>query len=184
MKRIKKGGQEYIIGYHTQEFRPEPLSEPIICKGKTAWLGIGYYFWTDLDFAHYWGIDFKRANTGYYEIYQAYIKVDNCINAVFDEEGYFFFRQKIEEAIQYFKDHNINVTLEKVNKFLTDNIWGKLGVEGIIYDDKPLNSARTDRIHSEIPDLYYKKRIQIVVFNKKNYINFDLLLEEQDGSEA
>ena len=70
MERIIKNDIEYIIGYHTQEHRPmdSPLENPIKCLGKNAWLGIGYYFWAEIEFAHYWGEDFK-IKTGAYDIY-------------------------------------------------------------------------------------------------------------------
>ncbi len=181
MNKFLNGGIEYIEGYHTQEFRmmSEELDKPIKCLGKNAWLGIGYYFWTEEEFAHYWGQDFKMA-TGAYDIYKAHLNCQNCINAVFDEEGYFFFREKIEETILHFQSKNINVTLEQVNRFLAENIWAEIGVEGIIYDDKPINPKKSDRIYSQIPDLYYKKRIQIVLFSLKNILNFALYLEEQN----
>ncbi len=181
MERIIYNNKEHLIGYHTQEFRPGniPLSKAIKCLTKNAWLGIGYYFWTELEFAQYWGEDFKMHNTGFYDIYKAYLECENCINSVFDEEGYFFLREKIEETINHFKKNNVTPTLEQVNRFLADNIWGEIGVEGIIYDDKPTNPKKSDRIYSEIPDLYFKKRIQIVLFNLKNIHNFELLLEEQ-----
>ncbi len=181
MQKITIANSEYIIGYHTQEYRVmnDPLGKPIKCLGKNAWLGIGYYFWTEEEFAHYWGQDFKMA-TGCYDIYKANINYENFINAVFDEEGYLFFREKIEETISHFNSKNISVTLEQVNRFLAENIWTEIGVEGIIYDDKPVNPKKSDRIYSEIPDLYYKKRIQIVVFSLKNIHNFALHLEEQN----
>lgn len=180
MERITFKNKEHIVGYHTQEFRPdsEPLLNPIKCSTKNAWLGIGYYFWTELEFAKFWREDFKN-NTGFYDIYKAYLDYENCINSVFDEEGYFFLREKIEETINHFKSKNVSVALEQVNRFLADNIWEEIGVEGIIYDDKPTNPKKSDRIYSEIPDLYYKKRIQIVLFNLKNIHNFVLFLEEQ-----
>ncbi len=156
------------------------LNAPIKCKGKNAWLGIGYYFWTEEEFAHYWGQDFKTYNTGYYDIYKAYLYIENCINAVFDEKGYLFFREKIEETIDHFKKENIIISLEQVNRFLAENIWSDIGVEGIIYDDKPTNPKKPDRIYSKIPDLYYKKRIQVVLFDKKNIRNFEIYLEEQN----
>ena len=182
MERITYNNKEHIIGYHTQEFRPdsEPLLKPIMCTTKNAWLGIGYYFWTEIEFAKFWGEDFKKYETGYYDIYRAYLDCEKCINAVFDEEGYFFLRDKIEETINYFKSKSVHVTLEQVNRFLADNIWGRIGVEGIIYDDKPTNPRKSERIYSEIPELYYKKRIQIVLFNLKNIHNFVLFLEEQE----
>lgn len=182
MERINKFNKTYIVGYHTQEFRydSQPLEEPIKCKGRTAWLGVGYYFWTDIEFAHYWGKDFKSGATGHYDIYTANLDIDNCINAVFDEEGYSFLKQSIEDTIKHFERNGFRVTLETVNRFLADNIWKDVGIEGIIYDDKPTNpSYKKDRVYSEIPDLYYKKRIQIVLFNVKNVRNFVLHLESQ-----
>lgn len=179
MERVTIKGKKYLVGYHTQEFRiTQALDEPIRCKLKNAWLGIGFYFWTELEFARYWGVDQKKS-TGYYDIYKAILDIDSCINAVFDEEGYFFFRNKIEETIDHFNKYNESVTLEKVNRFLAENIWPDLGIDGIIYDDKPTNPRKSDRVYSEIPDLYYKKRIQVVLFNLVNISNFELLIEEQ-----
>ena len=124
MERKTIQNKVYLVGYHTQEcrFNSAPLNEPIKCKGKNAWLGVGYYFWTEIEFAHYWGEDFKKEATGFYDIYRANLNVDNCINSVFDEEGYFFFRTKIEETIDYFHEKGIIVTLEQVHRFLSDNI--------------------------------------------------------------
>jgi len=169
------------MGYHTQEYRANAplLDKPIRCKGKNAWLGVGYYFWTELEFAHYWGQDFK-VSTGYYDISRVSIDVENCLNTVFDEDCYFFFRKKIEETIDIFKNRNLTVSLEQVHRFLTDNVWTKHGIEGIIYDDKPTNPRKSDRIYSEIPDLYYKKRIQVMIFSLKNIRNFEIYLEEQN----
>lgn len=182
MERETINGKSFIIGYHTQEYRAQsnPLKKPIKCVGNNAWLGIGYYFWTELEFAKYWGEDFKSNNTGYYDIYKASLNCENCINAVFDEDGYFFFRDKIEETIDHFSKNTLNVTLEQIHCFLSENIWPSLNVEGIIYDDKPINPKKSDRIYSEIPDLYYKKRIQIVLFNLINIRIFELFLEEQN----
>ena len=182
MERKTVKGKPHIVGYHTQEFRAmeQPLNKPIKCLAKNAWLGIGYYFWTEIEFAHYWGEDFKKGYSGYYDIYKASLDVSNFINSVFDQEGYFFLRSKIEETLNHFKKHNKQISLEKIHRFLSDEIWKKLGVEGIIYDDKPVNSRRSDRVYSEIPDLYYKKRIQIVSFALNNIHKFVLHLEEQN----
>ena len=178
MEKIIENDKIYLVGYHTQEFRPKELNYPICCEARNAWLGMGFYFWTEEEFAHYWGQDWKM-NTGAYDIYHAEIDISKSINAVFSEEGYFFFREKIEEAISYFRDKGQSVTLQKVHRFLADNIWHKLGVTGIIYDDKPSNRIDKNRYYSEIPDLYYKKRIQIVIFSLENIRNFELFLEEQ-----
>ena len=180
IERKKINNKDYLTGYHTQEFRSncEPLEIPILCKGKNAWLGVGYYFWTELEYAHYWGKDFKLI-TGNYDIYKCFLNIENCINSVFDEKGYLFLKEKIEETINHFKDQKVHLSLEKVNRFLADNIWPGMNIDGIIYDDKPINTKNSNRIHSEIPDLYYKKRIQVVVFNVKNIRNFEIYLEAQ-----
>jgi hypothetical protein len=186
VERIHQSDKIYIIGYHTQEcrFNSQPLEEPIKCKGRNAWLGVGYYFWTDIEFAHYWGIDFKSKATGYYDIYKARLDTDKCINAVFDEDGYFFLKQSIEDTISHFEKNGLRITLEAVNRFLADNIWKQIGIEGIIYDDKPTNpSYKENRVYSEIPDLYYKKRIQIVLFNLKNVRNFAVHLESKQEND-
>jgi hypothetical protein len=112
-------------------------------------------------------------------IVTAILDIDNCINAVFDEKGYFFFRKKLDLAIEHFKKNGQNVTLKKVHRFLADEVWRKLGITGIIYDDLPSNRRDKNRIHSEIPDLYYKKRIQVVIFDLRNIYDFSLVLEEQ-----
>lgn len=150
-----------------------PLSEPMKCKADRAWLGIGYYFWAELEFAQYWGEDSKTKATGHYDIYRAYLDCGNCIDAVFDEEGYFSFRRAIERAIANFEKYELEVTLDQVNRFLADEIWGPLGITGIIYDDKPRNPRKSDRVYTKIPELYYKKRIQMVLFNLENIHNFE-----------
>ncbi|OEJ98628.1 hypothetical protein A8C32_05365 [Flavivirga aquatica] len=171
-------------GYHTQEYRPDeqPLENPIKCLAKNAWLGIGYYFWTDIQFAHYWGEDFKknyRKYPGYYTIYEAEINTDNFIDTVFDEGGYDFFKENIEKAFLVLKKQRKPITLETVNRFLSDEVYSKLAINGIIYDDKPMNKKDRTRIYSDIPDLYYVKRIQMVCFDLKIIDNFALYLDEQ-----
>ncbi len=172
-----------VIGYHTQEYRAidDPLNNPIKCFDKKAWLGCGYYFWTDITFAKYWGEDFKSARTGAYTIYVGYIEFQNLINTVFDEDGYNFFVEKIELTIQHLtKIGEKNVTIDQVHRFLADNFWKKLGVKGIIYDDLPTNPKnRPNRIHSVILPLYYIKRIQVVAFELEIIHNFEIYLDAQ-----
>ncbi len=174
-----------ITAYHTQEFRPdeEPLESPIKCLAKNAWLGLGYYFWKEVEYAHYWGEDYKKNYKkfpGYYSIYKAEIKIDNFIDTVFNEEGYNFFKENIEKAFAKLKESKKEITLEIVNRFLKDEVYDKLNVDGIIYDDKPTNPRRKERIYSKIPNLYYKKRIQMVCFNLEIINNFALHLDEQE----
>jgi hypothetical protein len=121
----------------------------------------------------------SSGRSGSYDIYVADLNIENCINTVFDEEGYTFFNRKIEYAIQQFKKERVPVTLEMVNRYLAEKVWPKHSIEGIIYDDKPTNPRNKNRVYSEIPDLYYKKRIQVVIFYIKNIRNFELYLENQ-----
>ena len=189
MERIVLDGRNFIIGYHTQEFRHDGiLTKPILCNIDNAWLGIGYYFWTDIEFARYWGEDFKMKKSGYYDIYTAYLDTDKCINAVFDEKQYFFLRRCIDKAIDRYEKTGTQITLKRVNEFLAENFWTKHGVSGIIYDDLPFNpSSKPDRKYSLIEYkeygntrfFYYKKRIQIAMFSLNNIKNFNLHLEEQ-----
>lgn len=178
-----------IIGYHTQEFRVEGIiNEPIICISKDAWLGRGFYFWVDEEFAKYWGEDFKM-DTGAYDIYKAHINTTDFLNTVFNEEHYFAFKKWIEKASSHLANSGKVVTLKGVHQFLVDNFWDEMGIKGIIYDDMPVNvNNKPNRkysvvIHSEDKRhkfFYYNKRIQLVSFSIDNISNFALYLEEQN----
>ena len=179
------GDSVTIKGYHTQECRWTQLERPLKCTDRKAWLGFGYYFWLELVYARYWGEDFKirknnpKAKSDSFDVYTADLNIENCINTVFDEEDYTNFVETIEGVIQHFKTRRVTVTLEMVNRFLVDEVWENYGVTGIIFDDKPTNPKNKNRVYSEIPDLYYKKRIQVVIFDLKNIRNFELFLENQ-----
>jgi len=174
LERRTVNNKEYLVGYHTQEFRQQPvLDEPILCDLRNAWLGSGYYFWTDVEFAKYWGEDFKTRNTGYYDVYSAEIDIGKCLNTVFNEKHYFFFLRCIEKAINHFQQKEEKVTLKEVHEFLEYNFWKKLDVTGVLYDDLPSNPKnKPNRKYSVVEYeeygkkfLYYKKRIQVVVFS-------------------
>lgn len=153
------------------------MEKPAYCWDETAWLGLGFYFWTDPLYAKYWGADKKMKRTGAYDVYKAHLDITNCIDTVFDEKGYFFFEKKIDETVAHLKSIGAKISLQKVHEFLADNIWPKLSVTGIIYADTPTNSAL--RTHSAIPDLYYKKRIQVVMFQLAEVVDFQDYLIEQ-----
>jgi hypothetical protein len=153
-----------------------------------AWLGHGYYFWAEIEFAQYWGEDFKVRNNGFYNIYSANLDIENCINAVFDEKHYYFFQNCIEKAIEYFRNQGISITLKQINEFLLNKFWKEKGITGILYDDLPFNpNYKPNRKYSiieykennKLKHMYYKKRIQIVVFNVENIHNFACCLEKQ-----
>ncbi|WP_018478141.1 hypothetical protein [Pontibacter roseus] len=180
IERLDYDGKPCIIGYHTQEFRyTGTLDNPIVCKTKDAWLGIGFYFWVDLEFAHYWGEDFKKDTTGYYDIYIGFIEEDKLWNTVFSEDGYNFFYKIVNETIEQIHSLNRKLTLQEVHRLLKEKFWEPMGISGIIYDDTPNNPKGKNRVLSEIHPLYYKKRIQIVVFERTKIHNFDIHLEEQ-----
>lgn len=180
VKILEKNGKKYIVGYHTQEYRHTGcLDEPILCKYYEAWLGHGYYFWTELEFAKFWGEDFKKGQTGYYDIYIAHIENSNLLDTVFNREGYEYFVSILELTINKIKEYDSSVTLAKVHRFLRDEVWGKEGITGIIFDDKPSNPSNKNRTYSAINPLYYKKRVQVGVFDKNIIYNFEIHLEEQ-----
>jgi hypothetical protein len=174
---FKHKDQRYLAAYHTQEWRPERLEFPLRGKSEEAWLGVGYYFWVEIEFADYWGQDKKKFKTGFYDVYKADIEEENLLNASFDEKTYFRFRQMIEDTISHFKSRNKPITLLKATSFLADNFWTKHNVKGIIYDDLPQNPVAKGRIYSEIPPLYFKRRIQIVVFDRDIIHNFAIFKE-------
>ena len=174
------GNKTCVRGYHSQECRSVELEQPLKCVNKKAWLGCGYYFWLEEEYAHYWGQDSKvHEKSESYDVYRADLDIKSCINTVFDEEGYLFFVDKIEEAILHFKNKVKSFTIDEINRLLAEKVWPKHGIEGVIYDDKPTNPRNKNRIYSEIPDLYYKKRIQVVIFDLKNICNFELYLKNQ-----
>ena len=174
------GNKTIIRGYHTQECRPDKLKQPLKGQDVNARLGGGFYFWIEENFAHNWGtISKSKGESGLYDIYTADLNIRNCLNTVFNEIHYLFFRKKIDEAIQQFKSTKIPVALDTVNRFLADTVWKVYGIECIIFDDKPTNKPKKNLIYSEIPDLYYNKRIQVVIFDLKNVKNFELDLVNQ-----
>jgi hypothetical protein len=178
-KRFKRNNHFYLLGYHTQEERDTVLTQPIKSRPEQAWLGVGYYFWLDEKFAHYWGQDFKTHRTGDYSIYKAYIEMDNLLNASFSEADYFLFKNSIEESIKHLKTLGYrNVTLLQVHRYLADRIWTQNNIKGIIYDDLPQNPAQKERVYSEIAPLYYEKRIQVVVFDLSIIHRFQLYLDK------
>lgn len=176
MERVLRDNKKYVVGYHTQEWRSTMLDQPIICTAKDAWLGKGYYFWTKVEFAHYWGEDFKQDKTGCYDIYKALLDTEHCLDAVYSEEGEELFETFIDETIEYF--HRINIPkpeLIDVFRYLAANQFPAYNISGIIYADTPTKRGR----HSAIAPLFYKRRVQIVMYDLSTIHNFELHLEEQ-----
>lgn len=147
--------------YHTQEKRIVELKIPIICKKENAWLGEGYYFWYDILDAKKWGNDFKK-ETGTFEIFKAEIDCQDVLDTVFNEDHYLFWLTQIEKVAQniYLKTKK-KATLKLLNQYFKDVAqWDE--VTGILFQDLPssYNSTRVE-------DFFYRKRIQIVVYNIK-----------------
>jgi hypothetical protein len=153
--------------YHTQEKWFATLTEPIICTDPAAWLGDAYYFWYTLDDAHYWGLKMKW-RTKYFEVYQADINCENVLDTVFNEEHYLFWLKNIESVLKRLAKAGIEATLPIVNEYFKDNgKWTKF--DGILFQDISTNKDRNN-----IPNFFYKKRIQVGVFNKDIISNFAL----------
>lgn len=196
IKRKEINGKQLILGFHTQSWTAKTLNAPTCCNYRNAWLGRGYYFWLDKEIAKYWGEDFKKGEKrdGYYNIYHAWLDTENCLNTTFDEEHYYFFCEKIAETIAFLTKNNQNghdLSLKRVHEYLAENYWIPLGITGIVYDDLPSNSSfNIDRKHSNISYeenkrtqyFYYRKRIQIVLFQQANIHEFGINDEDIECS--
>lgn len=180
INEFKKNNSDsiYIEAFHTQETRAQQLTAPCICKRTDAWLGVGYYFWLEEEFAHYWGEDAKNNN---YSIYSAYISKSDLLDTTFNMKDYFSFRKIIEQAVISFDNTNKKLDLEQIHRYLSENVWSKYGIKGIIYDDMPQNPYKGKRKYSLISlgankkYFYYKKRIQVVVFDLSIIEEFKLV---------
>lgn len=156
--------------YHTQEYRPKTLNFPILAEGKEQWLGDGYYFWQDYEFAQWWG-DRKKCPNPYkqYSIFKATLHFNevNFIDTIFKEQDYYHFVNVIEDfAKKYQSKYKRKPTLEEFNDFVSDHdIWSDIKI--IRFQDVPENNDLV-----EVKGFYYKKRIQIRVNEPEIIINF------------
>lgn len=147
--------------YQTQEFRSINLDFPILATGNEQWLGDGYYFWQDYEFAKWWGETKKitKLNRSY-SVFKAYLAIneDNFIDTVFNQEDYYNFVKNVELfAEKYSTKFNKKPTLEEFNDFIIDfNLWTNIKV--IRFQDVPENDQLM-----KVNRYYYKKRIQIRV---------------------
>ena len=163
--------------YQTVEKRERRLSSPILCKSKNAWLGKGYYFWAQIEDAHIWGKE-SQNNNGFYEIYKSEIDETNILDTVFNKEHYELWVEQIEIFSKLFSETTgYQPTVKNVCEYFDDNkIWSS--VDGVKFQDLPKNNK-----HLMVENYYYRKRIQLAVYNKKIIINFIFHLEGgQNGS--
>jgi hypothetical protein len=159
--------------YHTQEDRGEILNAPIKCISDKAWLGDGYYFWESIEDAHWWGVKSKCAQ-GYYMIYVSNINTENVLNTVFEEDDYKWWLKLIERtAKKFIKKTGIKPTLKDINNFFRErNVFED--IDGIIFQDLPMN--KNFLLIND--DFWYKKRIQIAIYNERIIENFQLKTKE------
>jgi hypothetical protein len=147
--------------YHTQEYRPVTLRFPVLATGNEQWLGDGYYFWQDYEFAKWWG-ETKKCRNPYrqYSIFKADLNFseENFIDTVFNQIDYYEFVKKVESfAKRYGRQFGHKPTLEEFNDFIADfGLWKEIKV--IRFQDIPENDQLM-----EVDGYYYKKRIQLRV---------------------
>lgn len=158
--------------YHTQEKWLNRLINPIICTNPTAWLGNGYYFWDDEIDAVKWG-NTSKTNTGRYEIYRADIDCEDILDTVFNEEHYRFWFKQIEKAAKSIsKKTGLIASKREINQYFLDKAsWSE--VTGIMFQDIPKGAELL------VQSFYYRKRIQLVVYNPIIIANFALHLEDK-----
>jgi hypothetical protein len=160
--------------YHTQEFRTPILKLPVEATGNEQWLGDGYYFWQDYEFAQWWGNTKKcklKNKTKKYTVFKATIECDkdDFIDTVYDEEDYKNFVNAIERfAKKYTMQFNKKPNLIEFNDFIFDKrLWQNIKV--IRFQDLP-----KDRSLIAVDGFYYKKRIQFRVIDTDNIIKFEV----------
>lgn len=169
-----------FLGYHTNQHRGNMLNIPVFAEGNSQWLGDGYYFWQDYEFALEWGqnricrgSDYRNGKYSKFDIYEAEIDVDfpseMTIDTVFNEEDYRNFLASIERFAQaYIDNKGSKPTLEEFNDYIQDkNLWQN--IIAIRFQDLPTNARRDYLL---IKKFYYKKRIQIVLYDINKITKF------------
>jgi hypothetical protein len=161
--------------FHTNQCRGNALQLPIPGTGIKQWLGDAYYFWQDYEFSEEWGYNrichnklYKNGTLTHFDIYDAELNIDfpsdDVIDSVFNEEDYRQFLANLEKfAVFYELEHKTKPTLEEFNDYIKDyNIWSD--IKAIRFQDLP---TKSDRNYLKIKRFYYKKRIQIAVYDVK-----------------
>jgi hypothetical protein len=166
--------------FHTNQCRGDALQIPVFGTGKKQWLGDAYYFWQDYEFAEEWGYnriccgeEYKKGELTHFDIYDAELNInfpsDDVIDSVFNEEDYSQFLMNLEKfAMAYKLKFGKKPNLEEFNDYIEDkNIWSS--IKAIRFQDLPANSKRN---YLKITNFYYKKRIQIAVYDVKIITKF------------
>ncbi len=153
--------------FHTQGYDIPYLKKPILCSKDNAWLGHGFYYWLEEGDAIYWGQTAKR-NYKKFGVYVSDIDCENILDTVFNEEHYIFWIRSIDKAVKnLYKTTNKKPTIECVNAYLMQKGGWDKSITGIMFQDLPVN----DKI-LKVAGFYYRKRIQLAIFNNKIIINF------------
>jgi len=155
------------IMFHTQGYHIPYLTEPKLCTRDDAWLGHGFYYWSEETDAIYWG---KVAKKRYkkFSVYFSDIIGDDVLDTVFNAEHYKFWVESMEKVAEYlYKKTHRKPTIADINSyFLQRGGWDKK-VPGIMFQDLPANETMT-----KVVGFYYKKRIQMAVFDSRIIANF------------
>jgi hypothetical protein len=161
--------------FHTQEDRDTELTFPIVAKGIEQWLGDGFYFWQDYDFAIWWGrtkkCSFSNKNKRFC-IFKSILTFneDEFIDTVFNEHDYKNFVVVVEKFAKKYSDRfRKKPDLKEFNDFISDfGIWEQIKV--IRFQDVPSSNE-----HVVVSGFYYKKRIQIRVNDPEIISTFEYL---------
>lgn len=166
------------VVYHAQEHRPAdwPLTAPIRCVTADAWLGPGWYFWAERRFADWWGMAFKRKDGNGYDVYEAWLLLDeeDVLNTTFSEEDYVIWLKTINAAMRSirvdgtaFQGKKRRVPLEAV-MVLVQKLLKFSGYLAVVYDDQHQKADEISYLEASTgkrKSFYYEKRVQLVVFS-------------------
>lgn len=159
--------------YHTQEKRKYKLTEPMMCIQPCAWLGSAYYFWNDEIDAIHWGNNSKK-RTGSFEIYKATVDCENVLDTVFNEAHYNFWMKQVEKAAKCIsKKTGMKASIKEINQYFKDKARWSDTTNGILFQDLPQSEDLL------VKDLFYRKRIQLAVYNLKIINNFAFHMESE-----
>ncbi len=143
------------------------------------WFGDGFYFWQDEEFALEWGRHKCRARSNegnLFEVYIAGLNIDftqeHFLDTVFNEAHYNFFIHNIERfAEEFWVNNQRKPSLVEFNTFIAaKQIWSS--IRAIRFQDLPSNNTYD---YLKVRNFFYKKRIQIAVFDPEIILTFALL---------
>lgn len=168
-----------LIAYHTTEHRAQRLEFATFATGFQQWFGDGFYFWQDEEFALEWGRLKCRARSNednLFEIYVAGLALDfteeDVLDTVFNQVHYEFLVNTIEKFAEAFRiNTQRKPSLIEFNAFIAGKqIWR--GIRAIRFQDLPSNNAYD---YLKVRNFFYKKRIQIAIFDPEIILTFALL---------